>query len=106
MEFEKMAEDGFKESETIKFEEVGQEFIGEYVGFFEGEGNFGPYIGYKFVDVDDAELEYTIFGDSVLKSKMKRVALNQIVKIVYKGKKKSEKTGRSYKDYEFYLAKK
>ena len=107
MEFVKMEEEGnYKESETIKFEEVGQEFIGEYIGFFEGEGNYGPFIGYKFLDVDDAELEYVIFGDSVLKSKMGKVPLEAVVKIVYKGKKKSEKTGRMYKDYEFFLARK
>jgi hypothetical protein len=108
MEFVEMKEEAgnYKESETIKFEEKGQEFIGEYIGFFEGEGNYGAYIGYKFCDVDDPELEFTIFGDSVLKTKMSKVELNQIVKIIYKGKVKSEKTGRMYKDYKFFLAQK
>jgi hypothetical protein len=100
MQFEEMkAEDvEYKESERVVFEEKGQEFIGEFIGFFEFEGAYGPGIGYKFVDVDDPELEYTIFGDSVLKTKMKNVPVNAIVKIVYEGKKKSEKTGRMYKE--------
>jgi hypothetical protein len=96
----------YKESEAVKFESVGQEFMGEFIGFFEFEGAYGPGIGYKFVDVDDPELEYVIFGDSVMKTKMKNVPVNAIVKIVYQGKKKSEKTGRMYKDYKFFLAKK
>ncbi len=106
MEFVEMKEEAveYKESEAIKFEEVGQEFMGEFIGFFEFEGSYGPGIGYKFLDVDDPELEYVIFGDSVLKTKMKNVEVNQIVKIVYRGKKKSEKTGRMYKDYSFFLA--
>jgi len=108
MEFVEMKEEAvdYKESESIKFEEKGQEFIGEYIGFFEFEGSYGPGIGYKFLDVDDPELEYVIFGDSVLKTKMKNVELNIIVKIVYKGKVKSEKTGRMYKDYRFFIAQK
>lgn len=108
MEFVEMKEEAvdYKESEAIRFEEVGQEFLGEFIGFFEFEGSYGPGIGYKFLDVDDPELEYVIFGDSVLKTKMKNVEVNQIVKIVYQGKKKSEKTGRMYKDYKFFLAQK
>ena len=108
MQFEEMKEENieYKESENVKFEEKGQEFVGEYIGFFEFEGSYGPGVGYKFLDVDDPELEYVIFGDSVLKTKMKNVELNQIVKIVYEGKKKSEKTGRYYKDYKFFLARK
>ena len=95
----------YKESEKVTFEEPGKEFVGKYIGFFEFEGSYGPGVGHKFVDVDDDELEYVIFQDSVLKSKMARVPLDAIVKIVYLGKKKSEKTGRMYKDYKFFIAK-
>ena len=95
----------YKESERIVFEEPGKEFIGKYVGFFEFEGSYGPGVGHKFVDVDDDELEYVIFQDAVIKTKMSRVPLDAIVKIVYMGKKKSEKTGRMYKDYKFFIAK-
>lgn len=107
MEFEEMPEEKveYKEKETVRFEEKGQKFVGKYIGFFEFEGSFGPGIGYNFVDPDDAELEFVMFGDSVLKTKMERVPLDAIVKIVYQGKKKSEKTGRMYKDYKFFLAK-
>lgn len=108
MEFVEMKEEAvdYKESERISFEEKGQEFLGEYIGFFEFDGSYGHGIGYKFLDVDDPELEYVIFGDAVIKTKMKNVELNQIVKIVYQGKKKSDKTGRIYKDYKFFLAQK
>lgn len=107
MEFEEMKDEDveYKESERIVFEEPGKEFIGKYVGFFEFEGSYGPGVGHKFVDVDDDELEYVIFQDAVIKTKMSRVPLDAIVKIVYMGKKKSEKTGRMYKDYKFFIAK-
>ncbi len=107
MEFEEMkAEDvEYKESEQVKFEEPGKVFVGKYIGYFEFEGAYGPGVGYKFLDLDDDELEYVIFADSVLKTKMNRVPLDAAVKIEYLGKKKSEKTGRLYKDYRFFLGK-
>ena len=106
MEFEEMKNEDveYKESEHVKFEEPGKTFVGKYIGFFEFEGSYGPGIGYKFLDVDDDELEYVIFADSVIKSKMERVPLDATLKIEYIGKKKSEKTGRMYKDYRFFLA--
>ena len=107
MEFEEMKNEDveYEESEKVSFDEPGKEFVGKYIGFFEFEGQFGPGVGYKFLDVDDDELEYVIFADSVLKTKMERVPLDAIVKIQFLGKKKSEKTGRMYKDYKFFLAK-
>lgn len=107
MEFEEMKNEDveYKESEKVSFKEPGKEFIGVYIGFFEFNGRYGPGIGYKFLDVDDDKLEYVIFGDSVLKTKMENVPLDAVVKIVFQGKKKSEKTGRMYKDYKFFLAK-
>ena len=95
---------GYKESEKVTFEEPGREFVGKYIGFFEFEGSYGPGVGHKFVDVDDDELEYVIFQDSVLKSKMTRVPLDAIVKIVYIGKKKSEKTGVKPRDAAMEIA--
>lgn len=107
MKFEEMKDEDveYKESEQIRFEEPGKVFVGKYIGFFEFEGAYGPGMGYKFIDVDDDELEYVIFADSVIKTKMERVPLDATLKIEYLGKKKSAKTGRMYKDYKFFLAK-
>jgi hypothetical protein len=93
-----------KQSEVVKFEEKGDEFIGVFRGIVEysnanGEGKF-----YKFEDVDDEEKEFIIFPTTVLETKFKRVPLDAMVKIVYLGKKKSEKNPKySYKDYDIYI---
>jgi len=101
LEFE--AEDR-KEAEVVRFENEGDSFVGRYVGFVEYERDGEKNIFYKFVDVDDEEIEFIMFPTSVLKTKMERVPLDAAVKIEYLGKKKSEKSKYSYKDFEFYLA--
>ena len=54
MEFEeiKVEEVEYKESEVVKFEEAGQEFIGRYLGFIEFTNDNGDGLFYKFADVD------------------------------------------------------
>lgn len=109
MEFEeiKVEEVEYKESEVVKFEEAGQEFIGRYLGFIEFSNDNGDGLFYKFADVDDDDLEYIIFGGlTVLDDRMKKVPLEGIAKIVYKGKKQSSKNkSRYFKDFQVFVAK-
>lgn len=109
MDFEeiKVEEVEYKESEVIKFEEAGQEFIGKYLGIVEFTNDNGEGFFYKFEDVDDDQLEYIVFGGTVvLDDRMKRAPLDSIVKIVYKGKKQSSKNkSRFFKDFQVFVAK-
>lgn len=109
MEFEeiKVEEVEYKESEVVKFEEAGQEFIGRYLGFIEFTNDNGEGLFYKFVDVDDDDLEYIIFGGlTVLDDRMKKVPIDVVAKIVYKGKKQSSKNKtRFFKDFQVFIAK-
>jgi len=109
MEFEKIEveEVEYKESEVIKFEEAGQEFIGKYLGFIEFENDNGKGLFYKFEDVDDDQLEYIVFGGlTVLDDRMKKVPIDGVAKIVYKGKKQSSKNkSRFFKDFDVFIAK-
>ena len=109
MEFEeiKVEEVEYKESEVIKFEEAGQEFIGRYLGFIEFTNDNGDGLFYKFADVDDDDLEYIIFGGlTVLDDRMKKVPIDAVAKIVYKGKKQSSKNKtRFFKDFQVFVAK-
>jgi hypothetical protein len=94
------------EAIVVRFEEKGDEFIGKYMGYVEykdkttGEDK----IFYKFVDLDDEEINYIMFPSSVILNKMKMVPLDAPVKIVYEGLKKSEKSKFKYKDFSFYLS--
>ena len=109
MEFEeiKVEEVEYKESEVVKFEEAGQEFIGRYLGYIEFSNDNGDGLFYKFADVDDNDLEYIIFGGlTVLDDRMKRVPIDVVAKIVYKGKKQSSKNKtRFFKDFQVFIAK-
>ena len=58
------------------------------------EGQFGQnYI----LDVDGEDI--TVFGKSVIRSKLETVKVGAKVRITYKGEKKSESTGRTYQDF-------
>ena len=109
MEFEEIEVEAveYKESEVVKFEEAGQEFVGKYLGFIEFSNDNGDGMFYKFVDVDDDDLEYIIFGGlTVLDDRMKKVPIDGIVKIVYQGKKQSSRNkSRYFKDFKVFVAK-
>lgn len=91
-----------QESTVVRFEEKGDEFIGKYIGFVEYEKEGEKNIFYKFVDLNDDEEEYILFPTSVLKTKMARVPLDAIVKIVYQGQVKSNKSRYKYKDFQVF----
>jgi hypothetical protein len=90
------------ESTVVRFEEKGDEFIGKYIGFVEYEKDGEKNIFYKFNDINGDDEEFIMFPTSVLKTKMARVPLDAIVKIVYVGKVKSNKSRYSYKDFQVF----
>ena len=90
------------ESEVIRFEEKGDEFIGKYIGFVEYEREGEKNIFYKFQDINGDDEEFIMFPTSVLKTKMSRVPLDAIVKIIYLGKVKSNKSRYEYKDFQVF----
>ena len=92
-----------RESEVVRFEEEGDQFIGRYLGFVEYEREGEKNIFYKFVDVDDDEIEFVMFPTSVLKTKMARVPIDAAVKIVYLGKEKSQKSRYIYKNFDVFI---
>ena len=92
-----------KESEVVRFEEEGDEFIGKYLGFVEYEKDGEKNIFYKFQDIDDDEIEFIMFPTSVLKTKMERVPLDKPVKIVFLGQVKSKKSRYNYKDFDVFI---
>lgn len=91
--------DDNNESEVVRFEEKDDEFVGRYIGFVEYEKDGEKNIFYKFQDIDDSDMEFVMFPTSVLKTKMARVPLDALVKIVYLGEVKSNKSRYKYKDF-------
>lgn len=94
-----------KDSEVVKFVEDGDVFIGIFRGIVEYKNERGEGKFYKFEDPEDEDKEYVIFPTAVLETKFKKVPLDALVKVVYKGMKKSEKSIYSYKDYDVFTSK-
>ena len=44
-----------------------------------------------------------VFGKTALQSKMAGISIGKQVKMIYVGQKKSDKTGRTYEDYEVFV---
>lgn len=91
-----------KEATLVRFETAGDEFIGVLKEIVEYNKNGEDKMFWKFVDMDDAEIEYMLFPSSVLTTKMANIGLDTPVKIVYLGKKKSSKSSFYFKDFDIY----
>lgn len=48
------------------------------------------------------EGDISLWGSTLIDDRFKGIGLGEEVKIVYLGKQKSEKTGRSYNNFDFY----
>ena len=87
---------GFEEvvsKPVFNFEEVGNSIEGEFVGTEDGQ--FGDNF---LIKVKSGEV-FTVFGKTVLTTKMKSVTPASIVRITYLGEVKSKKGGTMYKDF-------
>lgn len=80
-----------------------KEFIGVFV---EKREHIGPNDSnlYMFENEKDHKL-WGVWGSAVLDTRFKNLKVGEEVKIEYKGKTKSEKTGRSFHDFDVWHAK-
>ena len=100
-----MAKDEWEKVETAPtwdFRED-KELIGFYVG---AESEVGPNKSnlYTF-RLENGEI-IAVWGNTVLDVRFKNLIAGEKIKIVYKGKVKSPRTGREYNDFEVYRSKK
>ena len=79
-----------------------EEFIGTFVS---AESEVGPNKSnlYTFRK-EDGEL-MGVWGNTILDSRFKNLSVGEDVKIVYKGKTTSPKTGRDYNNFEVFKSK-
>lgn len=79
------------------------EFIGCFLGV---ETEVGPNKSnlYSFKK-EDGEI-MAVWGNTILDMRFKNLELGDKVKVIFKGKVKSPKTGREYNDFEVFKAKK
>jgi hypothetical protein len=75
----------------------------EFEGYFKSvQENIGPNNSnlWTFEGLDGKD--YSIWGSKVLDNRFSTLKKGMKTKVVYLGKKKSEKTGRPYKDFDVY----
>ena len=96
--------DGWKKVEptqapTFRFVNEGDTLIGTYEQF---KSNVGPNSSMLYFIREDSGKEWVVWGSEILDRRFESIKPKQVVKIVYLGKKKSEKSNREYHDYEVY----
>ncbi len=81
---------GYDESETFKFDHLGQEFVGIFKEKFET-----PYDSYGYVfEVKGKEKDQVIYTNSLLDNKLQQVAQGDLVKIEFKDKRDTGKPNK------------
>lgn len=104
-EIEKIEEKNTEEWQDIEGKfwkpENENDFIsGVYVGMREDVGEFGSNV----YDIQTKGELLSVFDNAVLKDKMRYVSIGQEVKIIYLGKRKSEKRkSQTYHDYKVQI---
>jgi len=88
-----MAFEEVKGNPVFQFEKEGDNIEGEYMGTTEGQYGTDYLIKAKSGEI------FTVFGKTVLTTKMKTVTTGKQIRITYLGEKKSAKGGTFYKDY-------
>jgi len=81
----------------------GDELLGTYQGV---EGNIGPNKANVYTFKDKEGSLISVWGSTLLDTRFKNLEKGELVKVVYLGLVKSEKTGRSYHSYDVFHAKK
>jgi len=84
-----------KKTDTWDFE-VNNQLEGKYTSIRE---NVGPnFSRLYYVETDNGE--FAFWGSTLLDALMKSVPIGSFVRVLYKGTVRSEKSKRSYKDFE------
>lgn len=86
--------------DTWKYADEGEgaELVGTYTGMTANVGQNNSNM-YNFTTKSGV---VSVWGTSLLDNRLKNIELGEEVKLVYKGKAKSEKTGRQYHDFAIY----
>lgn len=97
-----MTEDKYEEvtAEGIKFEKEGDSIE----GVLESVTPSTQYEGQNNYDIKTKDGIKTVFGTTVLNTKLAKISLGSKIKIVYLGETKS-KSGRFYRDFQVFVAK-
>ena len=78
---------------VFQFEKEGDSIEGELVDTVEGQ------FGNNYIIKTPSGEEMTVFGKTVINTKMARIKKGQKVKITFKGEVKAPTSGRNYQDY-------
>lgn len=78
--------------------ETNPEIVGIFLGKEEGVGP-NEQILYS---IETKDGPFVVWGSALLDKRLKNVVEGEEVKIVYLGKEKSQKTGRTFKNYDVY----
>ena len=81
---------GYDESETFKFDKLGQEFVGVYKEKFETQ--YDSY-GYVF-DCPDKEKDQVVYPNSGLEGNLEQIEVGDLVKIIFEEKRDTGKPNK------------
>ena len=77
----------------------------EFVGVLTGvENEVGPNKSKLYSFEKQGGEKVSIWGSAVIDSRLKSVAIGSEIKIVSKGEVENKATGRTYKDYQIFIA--
>jgi len=99
-----MAEEKWEKVETVPTWDFKDEpeFVGQFVV---AEAEVGPNKSNLYTFKKESGEVMAVWGNTILDNRFKNLIKGDKVKIVYKGKEKSPKTGREYNNFEVYKAK-
>ncbi|MDI6820953.1 MAG: hypothetical protein QMD65_02115 [Patescibacteria group bacterium] len=89
---------GAKTDRTWNAEKTNDYIEGRYI---EKNENIGQNKSNMYV-LEAGNEKVGVWGSTVIDSQMSRVAIGKMVKIIYLGQEKSDKTGRIYKNFEVW----
>ena len=95
-------ENGYEKIEggdVFAFEKEGDAIEGTLVRIREGRYENSVY------DIETANGMVVVFGGTVLDGRLSKSHVGKGIKIVFKGQKKSEQSGRTYNDFDIFVKK-
>lgn len=87
------------EGEAIKWETKGQEMLGKFIECRTSVGK--NMTALYFFEVEPGH-NVAVWGTALLDSRLVQLRKGQLVRIVFKGKETSKKTGRTYQNFEVF----
>lgn len=90
-----------EDADVVKFDDEGQSVEGKYLGVKES----GMYKDSYAVSLEVEGKQKVVFGSTVLTDKIASSGINkgQMIRIIYKGKRKNQAGTHEYKDYEVWV---